>query len=149
MREDVFHDGTVNVDGTIDGRQGIMWGQWLIGIGGVIGEVVEAAGMGAGFGLSEIRGITGDGKLHVTGMVPEDSIRVSGSIIKELCDSQGGCSRAFGLGGGDGAKGNEHSGVNGTGIVEKGANHFFDAGDIGGWKVSRCVRRRVSWTAVP
>ena len=41
-----------------------------------------------------------------------------------------------------GAEGDEHGGVNGTGIIEKGANNLFDMGEIGRRQVSRCVRRR-------
>ena len=59
---------------------------------------------------------------HVTGMVSDDGIRISGSVIEELSECFGSCLGGMGLGGGKGSKSNQHGGINSSGIIEESAN---------------------------
>ena len=48
-------------------------------------EGTSSAGTGLAFG--KVRSVTVDMKLHVTGLVPDNGIWVSGTVVQELCDS--------------------------------------------------------------
>ena len=54
---------------------------------------------------------------HVTGMEANDSIRMGGTIVEQVSDGLHGGLSAISLLGGKGTKGNQHGGVNSTGIV--------------------------------
>jgi hypothetical protein len=90
------------------------------------------------------------GKLHVTGMIVKNSIGVSGTIIEELGDSLGSGFHALRLSKCNGAKGNEHGGVNGMCIVEEGANNFLDLGQVSMWEAGSSVGRRseLGWSTI-
>eukprot|EP00978_Attheya_sp_CCMP212_P014721 scaffold37660_cov32-Attheya_sp.AAC.2 len=67
---------------------------------------------------------------HVAGDVTHSGIRVGCGIIKELGDGNGGV-LGF-LGRGDGSKGDQHGGIDRSGMVEEGANNFLEAQDAVG-----------------
>ena len=53
-----------------------------------------------------------------------------------MCGVVGG----LGLCGGDGAKGDEHSWVNGNAVIQQGAKDLLDAGDFGWCERVACIR---------
>jgi len=59
-------------------------------------------------------------------MKANDSIRVGGTIIEQVHEGLHGGLHAVSLLGGKGTKGNQHGGVNCTGIVEEDTNNFLD-----------------------
>ena len=65
---------------------------------------------------------------HVAGGVADSGIRMGGAVVEKLSDGLCSGFSTVGLGGGESAKGNEHGGIDGAGIVEKGADDFLKAG---------------------
>jgi hypothetical protein len=57
-------------------------------------------------------------------------------------DSSSSVFGSFGLGGRDGIEGNEHGGVDGTGVVEERTDNLLDALDVGGREKGLIVRFR-------
>ena len=53
---------------------------------------------------------------------------MGGAVVEKLSDGLGSGFSAVGLGRGQSAEGNEHGGIDGAGIVEKGADDFLEAG---------------------
>jgi len=119
--EDITHEIANNVKSTIE--RCLFARFWLIA------EIVIAAGSGASFWLGKVGGIALDVQDHVAGMVTEDSIGVSGSIVEEPGGSFGSCLSASGLGGCKGAEGDKHGRINGTGIVEQDTDDFLETFD--------------------
>jgi hypothetical protein len=118
-------DVAVHVDGAIEGR----------GVGtrsearGGCTEIEQAASAGARFGFGQEGGITVNAEDHGARAETNNSIRMSHGIVKELgCGSVGELGR-LGLDSCKGSQGNEHGGIDGTGIVQENANDLLDAGD--------------------
>ena len=78
-------------------RNGI-WIRRAVRIFGIGTEKKCISCSGPGLTFRKIGGITVDMELHVTSMVPDNGIWMGGTIIQEMCDSQGSCLGAFGLG---------------------------------------------------
>ena len=72
-----------------------------------------------------------DVEYHATGSVVNGGIGVGCSIVEQadngLCSVVG----DLGLCSGDGAKGNQHGGVDGNAVVQQHANDSLDVGDLG------------------
>ena len=81
--------------------------------------------------FGKIRRITVDVQLHITCVVSNDSIGVSGTIVQELCHCLDGGLSAVSLGGSQCAEGNEHGGVDCSSIIEECANDFLQARGAG------------------
>ena len=97
----------------------------------------------ARFRLAEIRGVTMRGKLHVAGVVMEDGIGVSGTVVEELCYCLCSCLGAVRLCRSNGTQCNKHGVVDCSCIEEEGPHHFLKAGDFG----RREKRGSVRWSS--
>jgi len=72
-------------------------------------------------------------------MIANDSIRVGGTIIEQVHEGLHGGLHAVSLLGGKGTKGNQHGGVNCTGIIQEDTNNFLDTFAISSIKGSGVV----------
>ena len=133
---DGVDDGAVDVDGAVDGwRDGV--GIWSGGcVGGEGAEEEIAAGTGAGLGFGEVGCVAVDVEDHVAGMVADGGVRMSGAVVEQLGDGARGGFGTVGLGAGEGAEGDEQSGVDGASVVEKSTDDFLKTGDAGGGEAS-------------
>ena len=119
-------DGAVDVDGAVErwrSRVGIGWSSWIFGKGA---EEEDATGTGTCFAFREVRGVTVDVEHHPAGGVADRGIWMGGTVVEELSDGLSSGFSAFRLGRRKSAKGNKHGGVNGTSVVEEGANDFLE-----------------------
>ena len=89
---------------------------------------------------------------HATDMVPNDCIWVCCCIVQQMDNGFGGCFGGIGLGGSDGAEGNEHSGVHRKAVIQEVTNDSLNSGDGAGRKfvggvVGVCVLyfRSICW----
>ena len=64
--------------------------------------------------------------MHIAGVKADLGVRVGGSVVQELNEGLHGIGGRLGLLGCDGAKSWEHSEVNGSSIVQEGAEDFED-----------------------
>ena len=133
---DDVHDGAEGVYSSIV-RRG-----WCVGTGGDFrvssesSEKVITAGAAAGCGFGTVRGITVEGKSHITGVVADSCIGMSGAVVEEMCECSSGGFSSFGLSGGEVADSYKHGGIDGASIVEEctdGLLEACDAGGIEGW----------------
>ena len=84
-----------------------------------------ATGAAAGLGFREIGGVGVNFEAHATCMVPNFGIGVGRGVVEQVGDGFGG---GFGgASGGNGAEGDKHGGVNGSGVVEEDADNFLDS----------------------
>lgn len=82
--------------------------------------------------FGEVGSVAVDVEDHAACMVPECCVWMGGSIIEELGDGNGGGCGAVVLLRGEGAEGNEHGVVDGSGIVEEGSDDGLETGELGG-----------------
>lgn len=126
---DVFEDATDGVDGAVIGR---LVGWWFGRIRGDGAEVEVAANTAASARFREVGCVAVDVEDHAAGVVSDGGILVRGGIVQEFGEGFGCVFGAFGLGGGEGAEGDKHGGVNSSGIVGESADDLLDSGDSGG-----------------
>jgi hypothetical protein len=79
------------------------------------------------FGFGQIGSVDVNVKDHVTGVDSDGCVRVSGGVVEELMGGASGLFGGVGLGGGDGAEGSAHGGVDGTGVIQEDAHDLLDA----------------------
>jgi hypothetical protein len=126
-------DGAVDVNGAVERRRsqvGIWWGSWIFGKGA---EEEGATGTGTGFGFREVRVVTVDMENHSAGKVADRGILMGGTVVEELSNGLSSSFSAFRLGRTKSSKDNKHGGVNGTSIVEDGANDFLESSEARGF----------------
>jgi hypothetical protein len=97
--------------------------------------------MGTGFGFREVRGVIVDVDNHPAGGVADCGIWMGGTVVEELRNGLSSGFSAFRLGRRKSAKGNKHGGVNGTSVVEEGANDFLELSEARGIEWCSGVRR--------
>ena len=147
-------DGVFGIDeagagfGLLDGRHNRIddfavyqyWGvQWwrrisrMDGEFGFVGKVKVASIARACFGFVEIRGVGVKPEVHGRSLVLDASVRMAGSIVKEMVDAVEDVGpRAGGDRGGDGADGRLHGVVDGACIVIEYAGEFLTEFDLSG-----------------
>ena len=72
-----------------------------------------------------------DGKDHIASMIANGGIRMSGTVVEELCDGKVCALGSAGLFVGNGAEGHEDGDIDTAGIVEDGADDLLDTSDTG------------------
>ena len=64
---------------------------------------------------------------HVALVEADGGVRMGCTVIEEVCGCACGGFGAFGLGCCEGAEGDEHGAIDGSGVIQEGANDFLDA----------------------
>ena len=123
---DVANDIGDGIDGSVEGRVG---GWRVLRLRVALTEEVLATVTAAGVGFQEVGGVAVHMEDHVASNIANSGVRVQGGIIKQPYDFLIGGSGGFGFLRGNGAKGNEHDGVNGDGVVDQGSDYLLDKGD--------------------
>jgi hypothetical protein len=103
------------MDCTVEGRGSSSWSEAR----GWFTEKEQPASTGACFGFGQVGGITVNAEDHGAGAETNDSIRMSHGIVEELGRGSVGELGHLGLDSRKGSQGNEHGGINSTGIVQE------------------------------
>lgn len=103
--------------------------RWRAGGTGKVCKKEMTGGAAASIRKGKIGSVRADGEDHVTGAIPNGSIRMRGKVVKKHVAGLFGLFRGGGLAVGDFVQGNNDCGVTATGIVEKKAGNLLDAVD--------------------
>jgi hypothetical protein len=102
-------------------------------------------------GRIEIGRITMDVQDHVRSTETNGGIRMSGTVVEELCDGKVGALGGTGLFVGNGAECHDDGDINTPGVVKNGPEDLLDTGDTGlveGWRVVGWKRKLGSFAVL-
>ena len=86
---------------------------------------------------------------HVACVISDNGIGMSGTIIKEVGHGIESVCGGVGLGGGDGADGDKHGVVDGTGVEEEHSDKLLDVLNAGGWQGGNVSGGSLNWVEAP
>ena len=124
---DVGEDFGEGMDSAV-GDNGWRWGKH--GVNRTWPKEVNTGSTAACVFFGEIGGIAVEMENHVTGEIADFGVRVGVRVVKGIDDLVHGVFCRFGLGRGNGPKGNQHGEIDGDHIVEECADYGLDVADL-------------------